>query len=59
MISLSDTQLRTVMAAAKSLPVEQRSEFLKLVAEQLKIRDCDVSDAIERALRKLNHVTAA
>ena len=54
MISFSTAQLDQIMAAARNLPVESRDAFLRLVAEQLKIRDIDVTDAIDRALRYLN-----
>ena len=42
------------MAAARSLPMESRDGFLRLIADQLKVRDVDVVDAIDRALRYLN-----
>jgi hypothetical protein len=54
MISFTTAQLDQIMTAARSLPVESRDAFLRLVASQLKIRDIDVADAIERALRYLN-----
>ncbi len=54
MISFSTAQLDQVMTAARSLPVESRDAFLRLVADQLKVRDIDVVDAIDRALRYLN-----
>ena len=42
------------MTAARSLPIESRDGFLRLIADQLKVRDVDVGDAIDRALRYLN-----
>jgi hypothetical protein len=51
MISFSDSQLEVIMAAAARLPRHHRDDFLKLVAGQLKVRDVDVADATERALR--------
>jgi len=45
---------RQVMTAARSLPIESRDGFLRLIADQLKVRDVDVVDAIDRALRYLN-----
>jgi hypothetical protein len=42
------------MTAARSLPIESRDGFLRLIADQLKVRDVDVVDAIDRALRYLN-----
>jgi hypothetical protein len=51
MISFSDTQLQQIQLAARSVPVDQRDAFLKLIADQLKPRPIDVRDAIERALR--------
>jgi hypothetical protein len=53
-VSFTPAQLDNVMTAARSLPVESRDAFLRLVADQLKIRDVDVVDAIDRALRYLN-----
>jgi hypothetical protein len=47
-------QLNKVMTAARSLPVETRDGFLRLIADQLKVRDIDVVDAIDRALRYLD-----
>jgi len=46
-----DHQLQAVMAAASVLRVEDRAEFLELISSQLKIRDLDVEDATDRALR--------
>jgi hypothetical protein len=43
------------MTAARSLPVESRDAFLRLIADQLKIRDIDVVDAVQRALRYMSH----
>jgi hypothetical protein len=54
MISFTTAQLDQIMTAARSLPVESRDAFLRLVADQLKLRDVDVADAIDRALRYLN-----
>jgi hypothetical protein len=53
-ISFTPSQLDKVMTAARSLPVESRDGFLSLIAEQLKVRDIDVADAIDRALRYFN-----
>ena len=46
--------MRSSRTAARSLPVESRDAFLRLIAEQLKVKDIDVIDAIDRALRYLN-----
>jgi hypothetical protein len=43
-ISFTGAQLDTIMAAARSLPIESRDAFLRLIAQQLKIRDIDVVD---------------
>jgi hypothetical protein len=51
MISFSDQRLQFVMAWAGTVPIEDRAAFLKLIASQLKVRDVDVRDATERALR--------
>ena len=52
--SFSGEQLDQVMIAARSLPIERRDAFLRLIAEQLKVKDIDVVDAVERALRYVN-----
>jgi len=64
MLSLSDDQLATVMAAADSLPVEKRGVFLERVAARLQLRgsrftDRDLDDAVRMALRGLTHDSAA
>jgi hypothetical protein len=46
-----------IMIAARSLPVESRDAFLRLIASQMKIRDIDVIDAIDRALRYMNQAS--
>jgi len=43
------------MQMAGALPVDLRDDFLKLCAEQLKIKSNDVKDAGERALAYLHH----
>jgi hypothetical protein len=64
-ISLSDTQLKTVMAAASHVPHEKRSQFLERVAAMLTLRgrghfdDADVTDAVSRALNGMTHQPAA
>jgi hypothetical protein len=45
LISFSDEQWKAVMTAARSLPVSMRRQFLQLIAEQLKLRDCDIQEA--------------
>ena len=50
-VSFSDEQLTLIRAAAACLDVKDRGNFLELIASQLKIRDLDVGDATERALR--------
>jgi len=45
LISFSDEQWKAVMPAARSLPVSMRRQFLQLMAEQLKLRDCDIQEA--------------
>ena len=59
MISLSDTQLKTVMAAASHIPHGKRSQFLERIGAMLALRgrghfnDADVADAVARALQGL------
>ena len=65
MISLSDAQLKTVMAAAAHVPHEKRAQFLERIAAMLKLRgrghfnDRDVADAVARALNGMTHQPAA
>jgi hypothetical protein len=64
-ISLSDAQLKTTMAAASHMPHEKRSQFLERGAAMLKLRgrgqfdDADVTDAVARALNGMTHQPAA
>ena len=53
-LSFTSAQLDKIMAAARSVPIESRDEFLRLIADQLKVRDIVVVDAIDRALRYIN-----
>jgi hypothetical protein len=41
MIGLTDEQLRTVMELAAPIPVEQRGEFLRALAGELRLRGVD------------------
>ena len=54
MVSLTDTELQSVMLAARGLPVEKRSVFLQRVASELELRQqaqrVDVDRAITTAL---------
>jgi hypothetical protein len=45
MLALTDNQLRIVMTAAGSLPVEKRGVFLERVAVRLQLRDPRFADA--------------
>jgi hypothetical protein len=56
MISLSDTQLKAVMAAASSLVPERRDTFLQRIAAMLRrgrFTDSDVADLAQLALTGL------
>jgi hypothetical protein len=65
MIGLTDTQLGTVMAAARTVPIEKRDIFLQRIAAKLAVRgrghfgDSDVQDVTALALRGLVRHTAA
>jgi hypothetical protein len=63
MVSLTDSQLKTVMDAAKTLPVERRDTFLQRVGAMLRMRgrfnDNDVTDVVTLALTGLAHQPAA
>jgi hypothetical protein len=50
MISFTDNQLQLILAAARHLRSEDRSEFLELIADQLKPKMIDIEDATRRAL---------
>ena len=43
MVSLSDAQLKTVMAAASHVPIEKRSQFLERIAAMLGYVVADIS----------------
>ena len=65
MLGLTDDQLRTVMDAARTLPVEKRDVFLQRLGAMLAMRgrghfrDSDVQDVTALALRGLVHTDAA
>jgi hypothetical protein len=63
MLGLTDNQLRVVMDAAKTLPVERRDTFLQRCGAMLKLRgrftDGDVSDVAKLAMAGLVHTDAA
>jgi hypothetical protein len=65
MISLNDSQLKTVMAAASHVPHEKRGQFLERIAAMLVLRgrghfnDDDVVRAAALALTGLAHQPAA
>ena len=63
MLSLSNQQLTTVMAAARSLSVEKRGAFLQRVAAMLELRgrfnDSDVMEVAALALSGLQQRTDA
>lgn len=62
MIALTDSQLDTVMSAAKSVEPSRRSVFLERVAAMLKVRyrfnDDDVAEVTALALHGLVQQTA-
>ena len=43
------------MQMASTLPVDLKDDFLRLCADQLKVKTNDVNDAGERALACLHH----
>ena len=59
MIGLTDYQLRVVMNAARSVPVEKRDTFLQRIAAMLAVRgrgrftDTDVADVAQLAMAGL------
>ena len=64
MIGLTDSQLRVVMDAARTLPVEKRDVYLQRIAAMLALRgrghfgDADVMDVAQLALAGLVQQTA-
>ena len=58
-------ELKTVMAAARVVPIEKRSQFLERIAAMLRLRgrghfnDDDVANAVARALNGMTHSSAA
>ena len=65
MISLNDSQLGTVMAAASQVPHEKRAVFLERVGAALRcydnryIPDAAIAEAAAKALKGLVHESAA
>jgi hypothetical protein len=62
-LALSDPQLRTVMAAARGLPVEKRDLFLRRVSARLQLggtrfTSTDLDAVVRVALRGLIQVSA-
>ena len=59
MVSLSDSQLRTVMETARALQPERRDVFLQRITAMLRLRgrftDADVADVAQLALCGLVH----
>ena len=57
MLALSDSQLRSVWAAAARVPVEKRGVFLERVVARLQLHrsftDADLDDAVRLALTGL------
>jgi hypothetical protein len=49
-IALTDEQLKLLMQMASVLPVHRRDDFLRCVADQLKIKTTQIEDAGRRAL---------
>jgi hypothetical protein len=65
MLGLTDSQLSTVMIAARTLPVEKRDLYLQRIAAMLTMRgrghvtDADVINVAQLALCGLVHQAAA
>ena len=64
MLGLTDYQLKIVMGAARSVPVEKRDTYLQRIAAMLAMRgrgrftDTDVSDVTQLAMAGLVQQTA-
>jgi hypothetical protein len=58
-LALSDSQLRSVMTAAASLPVERRGGFLERVAARLRGAGAEFELAVQMALQDLMQAPAA
>jgi hypothetical protein len=59
MVGLTDSQLKIVMTAANSLPVERRSVFLERLRMRGRFTDDDVADVAKLALTGLAQQPAA
>jgi hypothetical protein len=64
MLALSDSQLRSLWAAAAGLPIEKRGVFLERLVAQLQLRGshfttADLDDAVRLALKGLTKKSAA
>jgi len=64
MLALSDSQLRSIWAAATGLPIEKRGVFLGRVIAQLQLcgshfTTADINDAVRLALEGLIQKSAA
>jgi len=64
MLALSDSQLRSIWAAATGLPIEKRGVFLGRLVAQLQLRGshfttADLDDAVRLALKGLTQKSAA
>ena len=65
MLGLTDNQLRVVMDAATTVPIEKRSIYLERIASMLTMRgrghvaDSDVMEVARLALTGLTHQPAA
>ena len=62
MLAFTDSQLRTVWAAANRVPVEKRGVFLERVFARLQLHrgftDADLNDAVRAALSGLVQAAA-
>jgi hypothetical protein len=64
-IALTDSQLKLVTEAARSIPIDKRSAYLERIAGHLqqlgyqRVRDVDVERAISTSLQGLVHAPAA
>jgi hypothetical protein len=55
LIAITEAKLKLLMQMASTLPVDLKDDFLRLCADQLKVKTNDVNDAGERALACLHH----
>ena len=50
-VSFNDEEMKLILESARTLPITSRDSFLGSIAEQMRPRRIDLTDAIRRALQ--------